>query len=148
MVTGLTKDSSGLKIDSSVRVSHLNREEIVTLLKGIKGLVREDYTETVLRKTLAKELKDRHAIHDQLKMLLPYQLAQLCGQFSLYGVQKQRYRPRMMKAIANHCFKEYPDAPLANLQRILGENNAGGMKSGEESLPTSIIFNNFKKKTN
>ena len=144
-LTGLNNNSSGLKIDSSVRVSHLNREVVVRLLKEIKGLVREDYSEAVLKKTLAKELKDRHAIHDKLKMLSYSQLAQLCGQFSLHGIQKQRYKPRMMKAISKYCFEQYPDAPLTNLQRFLEKDNTSQLTSGKEALRTGIIYKFFVK---
>ena len=105
------------------------------LLKNIKGLVREDYSDSVLKKSLAKELKNRHAIHDRLKILSPHQLAQVCGQLSLHGVQKQRYRPRMMKAISNYCFRKYPDAPLTNLQKIMESNT-----DGDNAQSTSNIF--------
>ena len=125
-------------MDSSVRVSHLDREVIIMLLKGIKGggWVRDDYKTPVLMKTLAKELKNRHAIHDKLKILSNCQLAEICRQFSL-PVLGQKYRPRMMRAISIHFFEEYPEAPLTNLQRILEEGITGGANAG----PTGIILN-------
>ena len=117
-------DFSALKVDSSVRVSHLDRDEIIMLLKHIKfGVVRENYKTSILKKTLAKELKNRHAIYEKLKMLSNWQLAKLCRQFSLC-VRGQKYRPRMMKAVSSYFFEEYPDAPLTNLKRILEEDNA------------------------
>ena len=104
-------------MDSSVRVSHLDREVILMLLKA-RGWVQKDYKTPVLMNILAKVLKNRHAIHDELKMLSNSQLAGLCREFSL-SVRGQKYRPRMMKAISSYFFEEYPDAPLTNLQRIL-----------------------------
>ena len=114
---------TGPKVDSSVRVSHLDREVILMLLKA-RGWVQKDYKTPVLMNILAKVLKNRHAIHDELKMLSNYQLAELCREFSL-PVKGQKYRPRMIKALSIHFFEDYPDAPLTNLQRVLKEFISG-----------------------
>ena len=117
-------------MDYSIRVSpHLDRDEIMEKL-GFKA--NENYRTGQLKGCLAKHLKDRHPIHKKLRSFSDKQLMELC--VSLLA-KKIKGRDRKLKAISNYFFKEFPDAPLTNLERIMEGDNAG---------LTSIIFN-FKK---
>ena len=106
-------------MDSSVQVSHLDRNEIIQALTELKGLVRADYSEEVLRKSLAFELKKRHPIHDKLKSLSCGQLFNLASGLSLDVIRR---KDRMIRPISNYFFENFPEAPLNNLKRILEED--------------------------
>ena len=111
---------SGLSlVDYSVRVSHLDRDEIKM---KIGPSANEGYDTEVLRKSLAFHLKKKHPLHDQVGMLTNAQLFGLCVCDSLSLKVTRREKTKMAKLIVDHFFNNYPDAPLTNLQRIMEED--------------------------
>ena len=113
-------------MDRSVKVSHMDRNEIMDAL-GV--LANEEYKTDVLMKTLAKNLKNHHPIHKKLRALSDPQLMELC--VSLFA-KKIKGRDRKLKSISVHFFQEFPDAPLTNLQRIMDEDS--GDNTGSTSM--------------
>ena len=112
-------------LDYSVRVSHLNRSEIMEEL----GLANQGVNTEKHRKTLAKRLKDKHPIHQKVKKFSNHELNSLLSNLSL---PIPSHRPRKMKAILDYFFREFPDAPLTNLIRILEEDSYfGQLTSGK-----------------
>ena len=73
-----------------------------------------------LRKSLAKKYKDNHHIHKKLGTFTNAELNEMCANLSL--TVPNREDQRKMKAISNYFFREYPDAPLRNLERIMEED--------------------------
>ena len=106
-------------MDYSVCVSDMNRKEIFHRLVKEKGLVREQSTEQ-MRKSLAKELKKKHPIHDKVKMLSSTQLFELCTSLNLKVYRREK--GKMSKLIVDHFFNQYPDAPLTDLERVMIED--------------------------
>ena len=131
-------------MDLSIKVSHLDRKEIMEALMAEGVLANEDYKTEVLMKTLAKNLKNRHPIHKKVETFTNAELRKLCISLSLPSKAKDRMR----KAIAGYFFREYPDAPLSNLNRVLEEDayyaRLTSMEEDEDINtpvpPTSIIF--------
>ena len=104
-------------VDISVRVSHLvDRNEILTALGPMANTTHDTKK---LKVTLAKQLKDRHPIHKKLKTLSNSLLNKLLANLTL---PVPSHRPRKMKAISDYFFREYPDAPLTNLNKIMEED--------------------------
>ena len=99
-------------IDHSVRVSHLDRTEI---MDGLGAWVNESYTTEKLAATLAIQFKKNHPIHKRLKNFTNDKLNGICANLSL-PIPRHRYRK--MKAISDYFFREYPDAPLTNLNKV------------------------------
>lgn len=129
---------SGPLVDCSVRVTHLDRNEIITRL-GL--LVDEGQGTERLGKSLAKQLKQKHPIHNMVVSLTNAELNQICANLSL---PIPKHRERKMKAISNHFFREYPDAPLTNLEKIMEEDAYfAQLTSEDDARPTSIV--SFKK---
>ena len=94
----------------------MDRNEIRTALGG---LFDEHQISDKLMKSLAKKLKDRHPIHKKLKTFSNPVLNKLLVNLSL---PVPKHRARKMKAISNHFFRKYPDAPLTNLKRVMDED--------------------------
>ena len=94
----------------------MDRDEIMMALGPMTNQVRE--TER-LRKKLAKQLQQSHPIHKKLGRLTDRELMKLS--VSLFA-KKINGRDRKLKAISDHFFQEFPDAPLRNLQRIMEED--------------------------
>ena len=105
--------------DYSVRVSDLDRKQIMEGLVKYKGPVSNTGETERMRTTLRIRLKAKHPIHDKLKILTGTQLFVVCRGLSI-DVPK-RDKKKMTKLIVDHFFGQYPDAPLTNLQRILKE---------------------------
>ena len=93
-----------------------------------------------LRKYLAKILKERHPIHKKLRNFSDKQLMKLC--VTLFG-KKINGRDRKLKAISDHFFQEFPDAPLTNLQMIMDEDNGGN--SGLQKKVAPLRSGNYHK---
>ena len=92
-----------------------------------------------LQKSLAKELKKNHPIHKKIKALNKQELKQLYVNLSL--PKRIKFIPRKMKAISDYFFREYPDAPLTNLERVMDEDAYfDQLTSSGEARTTSIIF--------
>ena len=72
-----------------------------------------------LRKTLAKKLKEKHPIHNKLESFTNAKLNEILVNLSL---PVPSHRPRKMKAISDYFFREYPDAPMTNLIRVMEED--------------------------
>ena len=104
-------------MDYSVRVSHLDRNQIKSALGS---MVNVGQNMEKLRKTLAKQRKDQHPIH---KMVNSFTNSELNGMLGNLCLPIPKHRPRKMKAISDYFFREYPDAPLTNLKRVLEEDN-------------------------
>ena len=104
-------------VDISVRVSHLvDRNEIMTALGPMANTIHDTKK---LKVTLAKRLKDDHPIHKKLKSLSNSLLNKLLANLTL---PVPSHRPRKMKAISDYFFREYPDAPLTNLNKVMEED--------------------------
>ena len=106
--------------DYSVRVSHLERSEIVEALKKQKGLVKENVNKEQMRKSLATDLKKKHPLHDKVKMLSNDQLFQLCDSLSLDVPRREN--TKMRRLVVNHFFINHPEAPLTHLERVMQED--------------------------
>ena len=102
-------------MDRSVLVPQ-DRSEIMAALGP---MANQNFSTEKLAKTLAKKLKETHPIHKKIRALSDPQLMNLC--VSLFG-RKIKGRDRKMKAISNHFFEEFPNAPLRNLERIMEED--------------------------
>ena len=101
----------GPLVDYSVRVSHMERNDIMMGL----GLADEGQGTEKLRKSLAKKYKDNHHIHKKLETFTNAELNEICANLSL---PIPKHRDRKMKKISDHFFGQYPDAPLTNLERM------------------------------
>ena len=86
---------------------------------ALGALVNENRNTEPLRRSLAIERKKKHPIHQKVKNLNNAELNKLLANLSL---PIPRARPRKLKAISDHFFREYPDAPLTNLERIMDED--------------------------
>ena len=101
----------------------------------------EGYETERLRKTLAQRLKYQHPIHEKIKALNKQEFNQLY--FNLSLPKQIKHIPRKMKAIAEYFFREYPDAPLTNLERVLEEDAHFAQLTNAQ--PTSIVEITFLK---
>ena len=106
-------------MDYSVRVSHLDGNEIRSRLAEKCGLVPNQNKEK-LRIKLAKTLKKDHPIH---KMVKTFSIDKLNDLFASLSLPYEKSKDRKMKKISDYFFQEYPDAPLTNLERIIAEDN-------------------------
>ena len=103
-------------MDYSIKVSHLDRDQIIEEL----GICNEGRGTEKLRISLAKRLKDKHPIHKKLQSLSSAQLNQMLSNLSL--IVKNRQDDRKRKAISDYFFREFPDAPLTNLIKVMEED--------------------------
>ena len=130
---------SGTMVDYSVRVSDLNRDEIMMKL-GAKA--REGYETEKMRKSLAFNLKKKHPLCYKVKMLSNSQLFRLCSSLSLNITRREK--DKMAKLVVDHFFGKFPEAPLTNLKRVMDEDTyfAQFMEedvTGGNARPTSIV---------
>ena len=123
---------SGPLVDYSVRVSHLDKNGIEEGLMAY--LVDLGQEKERLRKTLAKKLKEKHPIHNKLESFTNAKLNEILVNLSL---PVPSHRPRKMKAISDYFFREYPDAPMTNLIKVMEED------AYFAELTTGIIFHIF-----
>ena len=121
-------------VDYSVRVSHMDLNEI----KEALGLYNQGQNKEKLRKSLAKKLKDKHPIHKKVKTFTSAQLNMVLSNLSL--TVKNRENQRKMKAISDYFFREYPDAPLSNLERIMDEDSYFSQLTNPGKYQPSMYF--------
>ena len=87
---------------------------------GLGGMANENYRTSQMIVSLAKKKKDDHPIHRRLKMLSNQRLFEL--RRNLIQTPFKKDVKRVLKVIANYFFDTFPDAPLTNLDRIMGED--------------------------
>ena len=133
-------------VDYSVRVSHLNRKQ---LMKKLGPLAPQNYDDKRLSTALAKVLKTDHPIHRKIQTFSKEQLHQICVILSL--PTWNRDKGRRQKSVSTYFFREYPDAPLTNLNRILEEDACFAQLTSIVSLhylihKQNLNYFNFTKK--
>ena len=118
--------------DYSVQVSNLSRSEIID---GLGAMVDGRQGDNKLRNSLAKKYKMKHPIHQKLETLAKTELYHLCINLSIDVKGKDQKRKK--KAISDYFFREYPDAPMTNLIKVMEED------AYFAELTTGIIFHIF-----